>query len=160
MLARQSGAHLLCVHHAGKTDKANPVDAALGSIGFSGGVDTIIVYKRTERYRTFETTQRYGEDIPETVIEWDPERKAISLGAEKSKAEAIRVGAEMLDYLRTAGVPKTEPEIDDPIEARAGVKRMALRELVKEGKVVRSGTGKKGDPYLYTLPPKEAEEEL
>jgi hypothetical protein len=77
MLARKSGAHLLCVHHAGKTDKSNPVDAALGSVGFGGGVDTIMIYKRNERYRTFQTTQKYGDDVPETVIEWDPARKAV-----------------------------------------------------------------------------------
>jgi hypothetical protein len=160
LLARKSGAHLLCVYHAGKTEKANPVDAALGSIGFSGGVDTIVVCRRGERCRTIQTTQRYGEDMPETVIEWDAERRAVSLGAERAKAESAKMGVEILELLKTRSEPPTEADIREAVEGRATLKSVALRDLLKEGKVNRSGSGKKGGPFRYSLASAEVEEEL
>lgn len=43
----------------------------------------------------------------------------------------------------------SEPEIDDAIEGKTTIKRKALRELTGQGKIARSGSGKRGDPYKY-----------
>jgi hypothetical protein len=164
ILARQSGAHVLLVYHAGKGDKSDPVDSALGSTAFAGAVDTLLTYKRTERYRTLQTVQRYGQDLPETVIQWDAERRAVSLGAERSQAEIERVKTEILDHLKP-GSRLTEDQICEAIEGKHAIKRMALRELLKSGQVTREGGGKRGDPYHYSLapnapPPGQAEAEV
>ena len=34
-LAQKTGAHILLIHHAGKGDRADPVDAVLGSTGYA-----------------------------------------------------------------------------------------------------------------------------
>jgi len=151
VLARESGAHLLLVYHAGKSVRSDPVDAALGSTAFAAAVDTVLVMKRTERYRTIQTIQRYGDDLPETVLDFDPQRKAVSLGAEKSEAEEKRVADAIVDHLGACGGEPTEPEICQMVEGKVGVKRVALRELVSKGRINRTGGGKKGDPYHYRL---------
>jgi hypothetical protein len=138
----------MLVYHAGKSPKSDLVDSALGSTAFAGAVDTVLVYKRTDQYRILGTVQRYGADLPETVIEWDAERRSVSLGDERSKAEIVRAKTDILACLKP-GIKLTEPQICDLVEGRVESKRPALRELFKEGKISREGGGKKGDPYQY-----------
>lgn len=45
----------------------------------------------------------------------------------------------------------TEAEIREAVEGRAKVKAASLRELLQQGRVTREGTGKKGDPYVYSI---------
>jgi RecA-family ATPase len=58
-LARETGAHVLAVHHLGKGDRGGG-DGVLGSTAFFGTVDTALLLKRSERYRTLSSLQRYG----------------------------------------------------------------------------------------------------
>ena len=43
----------------------------------------------------------------------------------------------------------TEPEIDGAIEGKTTIKRRALRELTGNRRIVRSGSGKRGNPFRY-----------
>jgi hypothetical protein len=45
----------------------------------------------------------------------------------------------------------TEAEIGEAVEGKTTDKRTALRQLVEAGKLRREGSGKKGDPYRYSL---------
>jgi len=80
-LARQSGAHLMLVHHNGKSERDGG-DSLLGSTAIFGTVDTCLIQKRSDKYRTIQSINRYGTDLEETVLEWNEETKAISLGGE------------------------------------------------------------------------------
>ena len=86
-LARESGAHLLTVHHLGKGERSEATDSILGSTAFFAAVDSALLLKRSEKYRTLASVQRYGPDLPEMVLEFDQERRILSLGVEKSEAE-------------------------------------------------------------------------
>jgi DNA-binding Lrp family transcriptional regulator len=56
----------------------------------------------------------------------------------------------MLERLRAADAPLTFSELRIALgEPPASRVRMRLRELVERGDVVREGTGRRGDPYLY-----------
>jgi hypothetical protein len=162
-LARESGAHVLLVYHMGKGDKPDPVDSALGSTAFAGSVDTLLVYKRTEKGRTLVTVQRYGTDLVETMVTWDPERRSVALGAERTRAEIERIKTEIIEilsHLKPGSVlAPTEEQICGSIEGKNVVKRAALRELMKAGEVTRQGAGKRGDPFHYRLPSPVGEEE-
>jgi Mrp family chromosome partitioning ATPase len=152
ILARETGSHLAASHHAGKGERADPTDSILGSTAIFGGVDTAIILKKTERYRTIQSAQRYGEDIPETVLEFDPETRTLSLGESKATAEEQRISAAILDHLSKNGnQPQTEPQINDAVEGRLSLKRTALRNLVKTGKLTKAGSGRKGDPFTYVV---------
>jgi 5S rRNA maturation endonuclease (ribonuclease M5) len=150
-LARETGAHVMLVHHSGKAERADATDAILGSTAIFGGVDAALILKRTDRYRTLQSCQRYGVDWPETVLEFDPDPRSLSLGAEKSEAETGRISQQILDYLRGSEQERTREEIEAQVEGKTGPTRKALRLLVEEGKIVREGTGRRGDPFRYSF---------
>ncbi len=69
-VARKSGTHICLVHHAGRANGSG-VDAPTGSTAFAGVPDTILVMKRKGTMRTLSSTQRYGTDLEEVVLEVD-----------------------------------------------------------------------------------------
>jgi hypothetical protein len=148
-VAREAATHVLLTHHAGKSAKADAIDSPLGSTAIGGAVCTLVLLKRGESVRTVQTVQRIGHDLPETVLEFDADARTLSLGAEKSEADARVVAAGILQYLQTVEDAKTEPEIGEAVEGKTGVKRRALRVLVEARKVDREGAGKRGDPFKY-----------
>ncbi len=62
-----------------------------------------------------------------------------------------RVSEQILDYLAGSNRPCTRVEIEAHVEGRTGQKRTALKTLCITGKVVRVGTGVKGNPLHYVL---------
>ena len=78
--ARDTRTHIMLVHHSGKGLKADAIDSPLGSTAIGGAVSTLIVLKRTETYRAIQTVQRIGAEMPETILQFDPETKQLSIG--------------------------------------------------------------------------------
>ena len=147
--ARESGSHVMILHHSGKSLKADAIDSPLGSTAIGGAVATLIVIRRTEAYRIMQTVQRIGQDMPETVLQFDPHTKRLSMGGTRDEAEIQNVSGEIAEFLKAAGELKTEPEITGAVEGKTKIVRQALRLLVDEGKVSREGAGRRGDPYRY-----------
>lgn len=147
--ARETGTHIILLHHSGKSLKADAIDSPLGSTAIGGAVATLIALKRTEAYRTIVTRQRIGQDLPETVLQFDPETKRLSFGGTREEAETETLSGDILDFLQAAGEPKTEPDVTEGVEGKTKFVRRALRRLVEQGKVSREGGGKRGDPYHY-----------
>lgn len=155
-LARETKAHVLCVHHAGKADREGG-DSILGSTAIFAAVDTALVMRRSERYRTLASIQRYGEDLAETVLRFDPQSRTISLGQGKEQEEANRIGEAILVCLRAQeedkekGHPLTQAEIDEVVEGKTAYKRKALKTLLEAKQVERIGKGGKADPFHYYI---------
>ncbi|MBI2882644.1 MAG: AAA family ATPase [Candidatus Methylomirabilis oxyfera] len=149
-LARQTGAHVLLVHHSSKKGSGDG-DGILGSTAIFGSVDTALLLTRRDQYRTLRSIQRYGEDLEEVTLTLDPDTRRVSAGPSRQEVEGQEVADKILEFLRTQREPVTEPEINDAVEARLAVKRRALRQLVAAGKLSRSGKGGKGDPYRYAV---------
>jgi hypothetical protein len=148
-LARQSGAHLMLVHHNGKSDRDGG-DNLLGSTAIFGSVDTCLIQKRSDKYRTLQSINRYGKDLEETVIEWDEETRGISLGGSKKDSEVSRFRGEIMAFLKTQEEPVLRELIEESVEGRTGLKREALKNLVESKAVERHGKGGKGDPFKYS----------
>jgi hypothetical protein len=150
-VARQTGTHILCLHHSSKLAKTEAIDAPIGSTALSGALSTLLVMKRTETYRTLQTVQRIGEDLPETVLHFDAATKRLSLGGSREGCEAANMAEAIVAALagKSATEALTEPEIGDAVEGKTTHKRKALRDLTRQGKIVRLGTGKRGDPFRY-----------
>ena len=155
-LARDSGAHVLLSHHSGKMERADATDSILGSTAIFGGVDTAIILKKADRYRTVQSCQRYGTDWPEAVLNFDPAERSLSLGVERSEAEAGRIGEAIAVYLAGCGDPQTRVQIEGHVEGKTKHKRAALKALCAAGRVSESGAGAKGDPLRYALIPRTA----
>jgi hypothetical protein len=151
VLARETGAHVLAVHHLGKSDRAGG-DAILGSTAIFGIVDTALLLRRGDRYRTLEALQRYGEDIEEFILRLDPETRVVSAGPGRQEAEEDEAARDILACLERAeaGTWLGEAAIHETVEGRKTIKQRALRKLVAEGRVARMGGGRRGDPYRYS----------
>src|SRR5262249_32328327 len=116
-LARETGAHVMAVHHGGKNERPGG-DSILGSTAILGTVDTAILMKRGDRYRTVWTLQRYGADLEETVLEFDGDTRTVDLGKSREEAEEHRIAGEIEEFLRKKDTPATEEEIRDEVEGK------------------------------------------
>lgn len=158
-LSRDTGAHVFTVHHSPKNTSPGG-DAILGSTAIFAAVDSALFLRRTEQYRTLSSIQRYGEDLGESVLTLDPETRTLSAGPSRQEADETQAAEAICDYLRglvkagKEGEPHEgveEAEIHEAVEGRTGVKRRALRILVEQQKITRTGAGRRGDPYRYTV---------
>jgi hypothetical protein len=148
-LARKTNCHILALHHDSKV-KRNGGDALLGSTAIFGAVDSHIQLKKRDKGRTILTTQRYGEDMPETVIELEKETGIITAQGELKFVVLGQVKDEILK-ISNDDKERNEQQIKERIEGFSqGEISKALRELVDEEKLYREGKGKKGNPFLYS----------
>jgi hypothetical protein len=108
-----------------------------------------MILKRSERYRTISTRQRYGDDLEETTLRFDPQTRVVTIGESKEHEEGARIGEGIIAFLEAKGEPVTEAEIDEEVEGKTGLRRKALRDLVKVGIILRSGRGGKNGAYRY-----------
>jgi len=148
-ISRSTGTHVLLSHHSGKMLKADVIDSPLGSTAISGAVSSLIVLKKSENYRTLQTVQRRGQDLQETVLEFELETKTLSLGGTKFEAEQSRLESEILRFLAESAEPQTKSQIQDGVEGRALIVRAALTSLCQSQMVTKSGEGTKGKPFVY-----------
>ncbi len=150
-LARKVGAHLMFTHHAKKSGGSDG-DAVLGSTGLFGAVDTLLEMRRRDDVRSLSSIQRYGEDLEPTIIALDPETYRLSAQGSTTEADQNRVEAAIVDHLEATSEAETRVEVFDAIEGRGAVKSKALKALVESGRALRTGEGRKNDPYRYARP--------
>ena len=152
-IARENGCHILLIHHANKSIAREGGDSILGSTAIFGSVDSALIMKRTDTYRTIESIQRYGEDLPRTVLTFDVATGLTSSGGSLESVQIAECGKAILELI--ADNVMTEKEIKEGItDHKGGVVSKSLRFLYEESRLQKQGLGKKGDPYLYTLIPK------
>ena len=145
-LARSTGCHITLVHHLTKGDRTGG-DGLLGSTAIFGAVDTALIMKRADQNRTIDTVQRYGEDLPETILTLDPETGWVSPTGTVTDHQLHKACAEL--FTAIGGEELTEPEIRARVGGDHTLIAKALRQQVKANMMVRVGGGKKGDPYRY-----------
>ncbi len=150
-LARKMGCHILALHHDGKGERDGG-DAVLGSTALFGAVDCHIQMKKRERGRTILTTQRYGEDLPETVVELDAETGLITAQGDLQKVLQDDKKSEILSSMSDTE-ELTEADLKERVGGKQGLVSKAIRHLVEESKLARNGEGKKGNPYTYRKNP-------
>lgn len=148
-VARETGTHVHAPHHSGKSQKADPIDSPLGSTAIGGAVATLVVLKRKDALRTIQTVQRIGQEMSETVLNFDEGTRRLSLGLTRFEADRQECEARILEWLEHASGPQTQEAIRGNVEGQARAVRAALTALVKAGKVRQSGEGVKGKPFLY-----------
>ena len=146
-MARVSGPHILCVHHAGKGDREGG-DSILGSTAIFGSVDTALIMRKKGAGRTLESIQRYGEDLPETVIGLDVETGVVSGAGTLAGVETAAAATRIIKAIGDGAM--TQNEIRESVEGATTYKITALHMLHKNGDLHRNGSGKKGDPFTYS----------
>ena len=116
-----------------------------------GAVDTALILKRSDRYRTISSIQRYGVDLEETVLELDPDTLRVTACGSRKEADETHIADAILEFLHSQTDAVEEPEIHENVEGRKTIKVRSLRSLVEQDKVAREGLGKRGDPYRYFI---------
>ena len=98
----------------------------------------------------FRRSSASGEDLPETILAFDKATHQLSLGEEKAGAERVEMERRILDYLKDGGQPKEQAEIRSGVEGATKTIWAALTALVAQGKVTKTGEGKRGKPFLFS----------
>jgi Mrp family chromosome partitioning ATPase len=150
-IARQTDAALVLVHHAGKGNRSG-IDAPLGSTALAGTVDQVFQLVRTEKLRVFSTIQRIGSDLEQTVVKLDPSGVPVLAGTRRD-AECQDVAGAVTGVLKNAGQPLTAAALKELIPGRQQTRVDALTWLCSNRQVTRTGEGKRGKPFIYTLGP-------
>jgi hypothetical protein len=146
-LAASTGCHVLVPHHAGKQARET-VDSALGSTAIAGTFDSIFVLRKNDGVRTIEVELREGDPIPKTVLSMDAETERISLAGSVEELTSTKIRGEILELVGDSWLERVE--IEEAVEGSTRAIRSALKELVTENKVTREGSGKRGNPYVYS----------
>ncbi len=157
-LAAQRKLHLCITIHTKKTQTENPIHAVIGSQAIAGSVDQVLILNTVAgQQRTITTAQRYGESIPLTLLTWDGEREAASLGPDaeevrdqQKKATEERITNAMIVQI-AVNPGRTREEILDAVKGDVSIKRRAFNSIKDMGKIIQSGSGQKGDPYVYSM---------
>lgn len=146
-ISRASGAHVMAVHHLRKDGQD-----VLGSTAIFGTVDTALLLKKSDDgIRSISTEQRYGDNLEDTVLELDIFTSEVKAIGSRTDFERKTTEEKILEFLTEQSEPVTEREIREGVEARVTLQPPALRSLLKAEKVVRSGKGRKGNPYRYSV---------
>lgn len=149
-LSRSSEAHILLVHHMGKGGREG-ADGILGSTAIFGAVDAAILLNRSNDKRTFRTQQRYGSDINECDLHFDPLTRTMSIGSECPDVPDLAMSEEILRFLQSRDKPVSQDEIFKYVTGRKEIKAQSLRILIQNGQVFREGQGSKGKPFRYAI---------
>src|SRR5215211_1738313 len=144
---------VLIVRHAGKDGKGR------GSSQFEAEVDIVATLKRPEgnhadAVRQLETIGRYGATKLNIEL---TEEGYVPLGSDDKVAftRAVKTLKGVLPRRKENAI--TEDSLVEKVkgEVSKGTLIRALRWLVDQETVMREGSGKKGSPYTYWLPPRD-----
>jgi RecA-family ATPase len=157
-LARSRGAYILTIHHLKKRESDNPIDDVLGSTAIVAGVDTILVLNSKAGSRTLQSLQRYGSNLEETMLKWNPEKRELSLGVSSDEAELLeareiigRIESKIFDYL-SLNPDATQEAIFETVTGKTTTKKRAFREMVDSGQIKEAVLAKRGS-HLPTPTP-------
>ena len=151
-LARTTGCHIAVTHHLGKMVREGG-DDVLGSTAIFGAVDSLVVLRRRkDNVRVLQTIQRYGSDLPETLIPMD-DSGHITLGSALSEVRQAEAKAKVRELFERLPESETleQKEVRKQTEIDTGLITRALKDLLEEGILERGGEGKRGDPFRYCL---------
>lgn len=135
-LARETQTHLLFVHHTGKAQSEDMGRRVLGSQSIQGTVDTLLeLRRRPDGIRTIASRQRYGDELGETPLGYDPHTGRFAVGEHGTDGTNDLKDAVMRLFV----TPETERKQGDIEQRVPGARervRTALRELHDEGRLV------------------------
>jgi len=145
-IARRSGVHILGLHHNGKAEREG-ADSLLGSTAFHGAVDTLIIMRRKDNNRYLYSDQRYGENWPETVARLDLTTGKLTPDGDLLTHQVDGLKPKILETLGNETLNQTQ--IKERVVGNANLISRALRELIDERAIARTGKGVRNDPFLY-----------
>jgi hypothetical protein len=90
-----------------------------------------------------------GEDLEETVLQFDLSTRQLSLGRTKIDADRTNSELAIVEFLQEAGEPQTQVQVRKGVEGQTRIVRAALTALATQGTITKTGDGTRGRPFLY-----------
>lgn len=161
-MARNYNCHIMLVHHLGKNAGDGSLsDAFIGSTAIFASVDVGLLMLKTDDVRTLQTDgpQRFGIDIPPTVLNFDKETGRITAGQELSVAQHWELEQKVLNAM--GDMRMVMADIKKAVGGDSAKLHSTVMNMHQSGLIERTGNGKAGDPYLYKVvtPPASTAEE-
>jgi hypothetical protein len=151
--AREQKCHVMFLHHA-KKDAGDDLDSAIGSTAIRGLAYSYLHMKRlpnSER-RILRSDQRGGENISEMAIGFDRVTGWLEIQGTMEDAEVESVEPGIFEFVEAEGGDVSEKAIKGAMQpVRAMIISKAIRKLFKDGRLERTGKGRKGSPFLYSM---------
>jgi putative DNA primase/helicase len=154
--AQETRTHILALHHSGKDEKEG-IDAPLGTVAHSGKPDTILNYRRLNRLdpksprvlscAKHNLSPNGPEDVPEVVLQLGPE--GLYIAGLRWQIQLREDGRKLLGAFQRTKGPQLEADLVAWAQIDAKRFKPTMVRLMSCGSVVRTGTGKRGSPYLY-----------
>lgn len=148
-IARRHNVLILMAHHDGKSGRVGG-DGLLGSTAIFGSVDTHLQMAIKDGRRTIRSTNRYGEDLPETIISLNKETGLIETSGTVVEEVQASWDLRIIDCINF-GDELTEKDIKTHVGSSPEVSR-AIRKMHLAGRLLRDGKGVKGNPFRYRRP--------
>lgn len=146
-MAHETNAAILPIHHERKSGGEDGVSMRGGSSLFGLADQAIFLVlpqgKRTNR-RILKTLGRHEDSPPELMIELVNDDYVV-LGTPEDCRNSTKIKATLTDQ------PQDKAAIAEKAGITENVAGNVLKALTEQGGAVRSGSGTRGDPYVYSL---------
>ena len=150
-LARRTKCMLILLHHLPKTRREDGEIDAMGSEAYRGAADLLVELTRVSGRHFIRADGRSGRILPRTILSINLDTGEAT-GVDATEAERFGAEEAISRHLAKAKEPMTAGEIRDAVKLRKRRIHEALSGLLKAGKVVQSGEGRKGAPRLFLVP--------
>jgi len=147
--ARSKNVHVMLVHHSNKGKEDNPTQV-LGSTGIFGCSDGAFFVSRKEQLGTIKSNLRYGSSLEPVNFTFD-QNGLIKYQGTRHEAKESDIGEAILAELKCEP-DLTLQELRDRVGARAITINRAIEALCQSGRLLKSGTGKSGNPFTFSIP--------
>jgi hypothetical protein len=146
-LARETGAAVLLIHHARKSE-GDHGDEIRGSGALFSLLDVAMILKRdaVETQRKLVTISRYADAPPELLLELR-ESGYVSLGDPAASSKAAKL-AKMAEALTVTPLDAKALAVKAGLSTKSTYTLLDL--LHQQGRALKHGTGKRGDPFLFS----------
>jgi hypothetical protein len=149
-VAKETGAHILLLHHQGKTERGGVIDV-MGSEAYRAAADTLLEAKAQGEDHFIRGEIRGGDgDLPRTKVRIDLETGEVQ-GIDAHQAEMDVVLDDIRRWLQNEVEAATMDEIQEALKLKRETINMALEAGVVDAIFERTGTGRKGSPYRFQL---------
>lgn len=150
--AREGFAVMLVMHQ--RKSGGEDGEGLRGSGAFAGAADIVIELERTKssRERVLLALSRYPSTPGSLVVNHDATTRAWSVVGEGERGDARSItDRQAILAALDASRALTRAELEQVVGAPQRQWRVELQKLIAEGNVQRSGAGKKGDPYRFSM---------
>ena len=149
-LARTTDAAIMLSHHNKKGESYDPADDLLGSTAIRANMDHTLAITQTGETRTIKTvSKRYGEPIPATYLEIDPDTGRVEAAGTVKEKKGENMEAEIIAVLHDG--PLTALDLEARITGKAERIRRTRDAMVERGDICREKVGR-AHKYCLSVP--------